>query len=577
VGARGQSGRRPTPRRVGRLGARNAEDDWVAKHIFVTGGVASSLGKGLTASSLGRLLKSRGLRVTLQKLDPYINVDPGTMNPFQHGEVFVTDDGGETDLDLGHYERFVDVPLHRDSNATTGSIYQAVLAKERHGAYLGQTVQVIPHITDEIKERIVRLAAAEDVDVVITEVGGTVGDIEILPFLEAIRQFRKDVGRDNVFYVHVTLVPFIGPSGEQKTKPTQHSVTELRSRGIQPDAIVCRSDRPIPTRLKEKISQLCDVPEEGIVSAVDAETLYEIPLVLHEEGLDDYVCRILHLDQHEPDLSAWRDLVTRVERATDEVRIGLVGKYVNLPDAYLSVVEALRHGGYACGSRVVVDWIASDDTEGLLAEGRLRDLDGIVIPGGFGFRGIEGKIAAAAFARRAGVPYLGLCLGLHCAVIEFSRDACGLDGANSSEFDPHSPHPVIDLMDEQRDIVDMGGTMRLGAYPAKLLAGSQVQRAYGQEVVYERHRHRYEVNNRYRRRLEECGLVCSGTSPDDRLVEFIELPESVHPFFVATQAHPEFKSRPDRPHPLFAAFVAAAKRRAEGRVPRLPIDVATVS
>ncbi|MGZ4689649.1 MAG: CTP synthase [Acidimicrobiia bacterium] len=542
----------------------------MAKHIFVTGGVASSLGKGLTASSLGRLLKSRGLRVTLQKLDPYINVDPGTMNPFQHGEVFVTDDGGETDLDLGHYERFVDVPLNRKSNATTGSIYQSVLAKERHGAYLGETVQVIPHITNEIKDRIVSLAA-EDVDVVITEVGGTVGDIEILPFLEAIRQFRKDVGRENVFYIHVTLVPFIGPSGEQKTKPTQHSVTELRSRGIQPDAIVCRSDRPIPTRLKEKISQLCDVPEEGIVSAVDADTLYEIPLVLHDEGLDDYVCRVLHLEEHEPDLTEWKALVDRVRSADFDVRIGLVGKYINLPDAYLSVAEALRHGGYACGARVQIDWIASDDTEGLLAEGRLRDLDGIVIPGGFGFRGIEGKIAAAGFARLQDVPFLGLCLGLHCATIEFARDACGLAGANSSEFDPHSPHPVIDLMDEQREIVDKGGTMRLGAYPAKLLPGSIVRAAYGEEVVYERHRHRYEVNNNYRRRLEESGLVCSGTSPDDRLVEFIELPTSMHPFFVATQAHPEFKSRPDRPHPLFAAFVLAAKSRAEGRMPRLPL------
>jgi CTP synthase len=532
--------------------------------------VASSLGKGLTASSLGRLLKSRGLRVTLQKLDPYINVDPGTMNPFQHGEVFVTDDGGETDLDLGHYERFVDVPLNRKSNATTGSIYQAVLAKERHGAYLGETVQVIPHITNEIKDRITSLAA-EDVDVVITEVGGTVGDIEILPFLEAIRQFRKDVGRENVFYIHVTLVPFIGPSGEQKTKPTQHSVTELRSRGIQPDAIVCRSDRPIPTRLKEKISQLCDVPEEGIVSAVDAETLYEIPLVLHDEGLDGYVCRVLHLEEHEPDLTEWKGLVDRVRSADFDVRIGLVGKYINLPDAYLSVAEALRHGGYACGARVQIDWIASDDTEGLLAEGRLRDLDGIVIPGGFGFRGIEGKIAAAGFARLQEIPFLGLCLGLHCATIEFARDACGLAGANSSEFDPHSPHPVIDLMDEQREVVDKGGTMRLGAYPAKLLPGSVVREAYGEEVVYERHRHRYEVNNSYRRRLEEQGLVCSGTSPDDRLVEFIELPPSLHPFFVATQAHPEFKSRPDRPHPLFKAFVAAARARAEGRMPRLPL------
>ncbi len=545
----------------------------MAKHIFVTGGVASSLGKGLTASSLGRLLKSRGLRVTMQKLDPYINVDPGTMNPFQHGEVFVTDDGGETDLDLGHYERFVDVPLTKKSNATTGSIYQEVLAKERRGAYLGQTVQVIPHITDEIKERIVRLAD-DEVDVVITEIGGTVGDIEILPFLEAVRQFRKDVGRENVFYVHVTLVPFIGPSGEQKTKPTQHSVTELRSRGIQPDAIVCRSDRTIPTRLKEKISQLCDVPEAGIVSAVDAESLYEIPLVLHDEGLDDYVCQMLHLEQHAPDLAAWRGLMRRVEATDQEVRIGLVGKYVNLPDAYLSVAEALRHGGYSCSAHVSIDWIASDDAEGLLAEGRLKDLDGIVIPGGFGFRGIEGKIAAARFAREHRLPFLGLCLGLHCAVIDLARDVCGLSGANSSEFDPHSPHPVIDLMDEQREVVDLGGTMRLGAYPAKLLPGTIVQRAYGQEVVYERHRHRYELNNKYRRPLEEAGVVCSGTSPDDRLVEFVELQRSLHPFFVATQAHPEFKSRPDRPHPLFAAFVAAARDRAEGRAPRLPMEAA---
>jgi CTP synthase len=548
----------------------------VAKHIFVTGGVASSLGKGLTAASLGRLLKSRGVRVTLQKLDPYINVDPGTMNPFQHGEVFVTDDGGETDLDLGHYERFVDVPLTKKSNATTGSIYQEVLAKERRGAYLGQTVQVIPHITDEIKGRILRLAD-EDVDVVITEVGGTVGDIEILPFLEAIRQFRKDVGRDNVFYVHVTLVPFIGPSGEQKTKPTQHSVTELRSRGIQPDAIVCRSDRPIPTRLKEKISQLCDVPEEGIVSAIDADHLYEIPLVLHDEGLDDYVCRVLRLDDRSPDLASWRQLVAGIDAAERTVRIGLVGKYVNLPDAYLSVVEALRHGGYGCDARVDVDWIASDDLEGLLAEGRLRDLDGVIIPGGFGFRGIEGKIAAAGFARENGVPFLGLCLGLHCAVIEFARDVCGLLGANSSEFDPHSPHPVIDLMDEQREVIELGGTMRLGTYPAKLVPGSLVADAYGEELVYERHRHRYEVNNRYWARLEDGGLRASGSSPDDRLVEFIELDRSAHPFFVATQAHPEFKSRPDRPHPLFAAFVRAAAERAEGRAPRLPIVTAELT
>jgi CTP synthase len=537
----------------------------------VTGGVASSLGKGLTASSLGRLLKSRGVRVTMQKLDPYINLDPGTMNPFQHGEVFVTDDGGESDLDLGHYERFVDVSLHRDSNSTTGSIYTSVLGKERRGDYLGHTVQVIPHITDEIKDRIRRLAR-DDVDVVITEIGGTVGDIEILPFLEAIRQFRKDVGRDNVFYVHVTLVPFIGPSGEQKTKPTQHSVTELRSRGIQPDAIVCRSDRPISTRLKEKISKLCDVPEEGIVSAIDTPNIYEIPLVLHDEGLDDYVCRVLGLDDRQTELESWRGLVRQIERADREVRIGLVGKYVNLPDAYLSVVEALKHGGYEHGVRVVVDWIASEDAEGLLAEGRLHDLDGLVVPGGFGVRGVEGKIAAVTYAREHRVPFLGLCLGMQCAVIEFSRNVCGLAGANSAEFDHATPHPVIDLMDDQREVVDKGGTMRLGAYPAVLRPGTLVRAAYGAEVVYERHRHRYEVNPRYRRRLEDAGLVCSGASPDDRLVEFVELPVERHPFFVATQAHPEFKSRPNRPHPLFRDLVGAALARAEARMPRLPME-----
>jgi len=540
----------------------------VAKHIFVTGGVASSLGKGLTASSLGRLLKSRGLRVTMQKLDPYINVDPGTMNPFQHGEVFVTDDGGETDLDLGHYERFIDEALHRESNATTVSIYSTVLAKERRGDYLGDTVQVIPHITNEIKDRILRLVN-DDVDVVITEVGGTVGDIEILPFLEAIRQFRKDVGRDNVCYVHVTLVPFIGPSGEQKTKPTQHSVTELRSRGIQPDAIVCRSDRPISEGLKRKISLLCDVPSEAVVSAVDARNLYEIPLVLHEEGLDDYVCRLLRFDdsEHSPDLTDWEALVARIEAATTPVRIGLIGKYVNLPDAYLSVVEALKHGGYHHGADVQVEWIQAEEVEGLLAEGRLHDLDGMVIPGGFGWRGIEGKVAAAGYAREHEIPCLGLCLGLQLMVIEFARNVCALAGANSAEFDGESPHRVIDLMDEQREVVDYGGTMRLGVYPAKLDPGSQVQRAYNESIVYERHRHRYEFNPRYRTRLEECGLRCSGASPDDRLVEFIELPS--HPFWIGTQAHPEFKSRPDRAHPLFRELVGAALARAEGRKPRL--------
>ena len=539
------------------------------KHIFVTGGVASSLGKGLTASSLGRLLRMRGLRVTMQKLDPYINVDPGTMNPFEHGEVFVTDDGGETDLDLGHYERFVDVNLTKDSNATTGSIYQTVLAAERRGDYLGKTVQVIPHITDEIKRRIMRLAN-EEVDVVITEVGGTVGDIEILPFLEAIRQVRNDVGRNNVAYVHVTLVPFLGPSGEQKTKPTQHSVTELRSRGIQPDAIVCRSERAISEGLKRKISSLSDVPVSGVVNAADAGNLYEIPLTLHEEGLDTEICRHLGLPE-EVDLSSWEALVAKVEAATRPVRIGIIGKYVSLPDAYLSVVESLRHGGFHHGAKIELDWIQAEDVEGLLADGRLRDLDGIVIPGGFGERGIEGKIAAAGYARENDIPCLGLCLGMQVMTIEFARNVLGLVGANSSEFDRSTPHPVIDLMDAQREVVDMGGTMRLGLYPATLAAGSQVAAAYGAELVYERHRHRYEFNPKYRTRFEESDFVCSGLSPDGRLVEFIEL--RGHPFWVGTQAHPEFKSRPDRPAPLFRDFVGASLARAEGRSPRLPVEL----
>ena len=549
----------------------------LAKHIFVTGGVSSSLGKGLTASSLGRLLKSRGLRVTMQKLDPYINVDPGTMNPFEHGEVFVTDDGGETDLDLGHYERFIDENLHRDSNATTGSIYQSVIAKERRGDFLGKTVQVIPHITDEIKDRIKRLAT-DPVDVVITEVGGTVGDIEILPFLEAIRQFRKDVGRDNVCYVHVTLVPYLGPSGEQKTKPTQHSVTELRSRGIQPDVIICRSDRSISAALKRKVSLLCDVPVEAVISCMDAPNLYEIPLALHDEGLDDYVCRLLGIGQdpaHQLDLSEWEALVARVEAATRPVRIGLIGKYVNLPDAYLSVVEALRHGGYAHGAGIDLQWIQAEEVEGLLTAGRLKELDGIVIPGGFGERGVEGKIAAATYAREHEIPCLGLCLGLQVMVIEYARNVAGLENANSREFDATSPHLVIDLMDEQWEVVEMGGTMRLGLWPAKLVPGSVVAQAYGSELVYERHRHRFEVSPRYRARLESAGLVCSGMSPDDRLVEFVELPG--HPYWVGTQAHPEFKSRPNRPHPLFAGFVAAAKFRAEGRHPHIPIEIPAVT
>ena len=538
----------------------------MTKHIFVTGGVASSLGKGISASSLGRLLKSRGLRVTMQKLDPYINVDPGTMNPFEHGEVFVTDDGGETDLDLGHYERFIDEPLSRGSNATTGSIYSAVLAAERRGDYLGKTVQVIPHITDEIKRRI-RHLAGDDVDVVITEIGGTVGDIEILPFLEAIRQIRLDAGRANVCYVHVTLVPFIGPAGEQKTKPTQHSVTELRARGIQPDVIVCRSERPLSDSLKQKISRLCDVPTEAVVNAADAANLYEVPLVLHEEGFDDEICAHLGIDAGPPDLTEWERLVERVDQATRSVRVGIIGKYVSLPDAYLSVVEALKHGGFHHGARVEIDWIQAEEVEGLLAAGRLRDLDGIVIPGGFGERGFEGKIAAADYSRHNDLPCLGLCLGLQAMTVEFARNELGLTGANSTEFDPATPHPVIDLMDSQRDVTDKGGTMRLGAYIAELMEGSRAAQAYGKTVVSERHRHRYEFNPRYRGKLEGSGFVCSGTSPDGRLVEFIELAD--HPFWVGTQAHPELKSRPNRPAPLFREFVGAALERAEGRRPHL--------
>jgi CTP synthase len=544
----------------------------MTKHIFVTGGVASSLGKGITASSLGRLLKSRGLRVTMQKLDPYLNVDPGTMNPFEHGEVFVTDDGGETDLDLGHYERFIDEPLSRDSNATTGSIYSAVIAAERRGDYLGKTVQVIPHITDEIKRRITRLAS-EDIDVVITEIGGTVGDIEILPFLEAIRQFRLDVGRENVCYVHVTLVPFIGPSGEQKTKPTQHSVTELRSRGIQPDVIVCRSEAAISDELKRKISNLCDVPVAAVVNAADARNLYEVPLVMHAEGLDDFICNLFGFTGLTIDLSEWESLVERVENATRPVRVGIIGKYVSLIDAYLSVVESLKHGGFFHGADVEIVWIQAEDVEGMLAAGRLRDLDGIVIPGGFGERGVEGKIAAANYARENDIPCLGLCLGMQVMTIEYARNALGLTGAHSSEFDPRTPHPVIDLMETQRDVTEMGGTMRLGAYVAKLESGSQVARAYGSEVVSERHRHRYEFNPKYRSRFDDSDFRCSGTSPDGRLVEFIELRN--HPFWVGTQAHPEFKSRPERPAPLFREFIAAALSRSEGRNPHLPdLDVA---
>ncbi len=545
------------------------------KYIFFTGGVSSSLGKGLTASSLGRLLKCRGLKVTMCKLDPYINVDPGTMNPFEHGEVFVTEDGGETDLDLGHYERFIDENLHKGSNATTGRIYSSVIAKERRGDYLGKTVQVIPHITDEIKNHIHKLGQT-GVDVVIVEIGGTVGDIEILPFIEAIRQFRRDVGRGNVAYVHLTLVPYLRPSGEQKTKPTQHSVTDLRSQGIQPDVIVCRSDRMISEDLKRKISLLCDVPMEAVVSCIDADNIYQIPLVLHEEGLDRFLLEVLEIDpsDHPIDLTRWEQLVAQVAAAVRPVRIGIIGKYVDLPDAYLSVVESLRHAGFHHGAKVEIEWVQAATVPDLLERDGLRGFDGLVIPGGFGERGVEGKIAAAHYAREHDLPLLGLCLGLQVMIIEAARSLAGLEDANSREFAATTRHPVVDLMDDQVDVSDKGGTMRLGSYDARLLPGSQVAHAYGDVVVSERHRHRYEVNPRYRERLEEAGLSCSGLSPDGRLVEFIELPG--HPFWVGTQAHPEFKSRPDKPHPLFRELVGAALARAEGRDPHL-IDIGAVS
>jgi CTP synthase len=541
-----------------------------AKYVFVTGGVASSLGKGITSASLGRLLKSRGLHVTLQKLDPYINVDPGTMNPFEHGEVFVLDDGAETDLDLGHYERFIDESLRRESNVTTGAVYQSVIAKERKGEYLGKTVQVIPHITNEIKERIRRLAQASQADVCVIEVGGTVGDIESLPFLEAIRQLRNEVGRDNVAFVHVSLMPFIGPTGELKTKPTQHSVKELRSIGIQPDVIVCRSDRPIGRNLKEKISLLCDVEISAVISAVDAESIYDVPVVLHREGLDTYLSHLLRLPDGDPDLSEWTGLVDRIHRAETPVDIAIVGKYVNLRDAYLSVIEALKHGGFHHGVRVNLTWISSDELHNGTVREALGSMDGIVVPGGFGWRGIEGKLEAIRFAREERIPYLGLCLGLQTAVIEFARDVCGLEGANSSEFDPATPHPVIDLLPEQEGVMDMGGSMRLGAYPCELVPGSRAFEVYGQQaVVYERHRHRWEVNPAYHRVLTEHGMTFSGMSPDGRLVEIIEFPE--HPFFIAGQFHPELKSRPTRPHPLFREFVGAALARRQGA--REPVAV----
>lgn len=534
----------------------------MTKHLFVTGGVASSLGKGLTASSLGRLLRARGLRVTMQKLDPYLNVDPGTMNPFQHGEVFVTDDGAETDLDIGHYERFLDVNLEGTANVTTGQIYSRVIARERRGEYLGDTVQVIPHITNEIKERM-RAAASPNIDVIITEIGGTVGDIESLPFLEAARQVRQDVGRDNVFFLHVSLVPYIGPSGELKTKPTQHSVVALRSIGIQPDAIVCRSDREIPASVKKKISLMCDVDAEAVVAASDAPSIYDIPKVLHKEGLDAFVVRRLGMPFRDVDWSDWDQLLDRVHKPTAEINIALVGKYVDLPDAYLSVTEALRAGGFANTAKVNIKWVPSDDCESEAgAKAALSGIDAICVPGGFGVRGIEGKVGALKFARENKIPTLGLCLGLQCMVIEGARNLAGIKDANSAEFAPDSKNPVIATMAAQEAVLrgeqDMGGTMRLGLYAAALKEGSVVQALYKSNLVEERHRHRYEVNNSYRPKLEEAGLIFSGTSPDGHLVEFVELPESVHPFYVGTQAHPEFKSRPTRPHPLFVGLVRAA-------------------
>ncbi len=533
------------------------------KFVFVTGGVASSLGKGITAASLGRLLKARGLKVALQKIDPYLNVDAGTMNPYQHGEVFVTEDGAETDLDLGHYERFVDINLTRKSNVTTGQIYGAVIEKERRGEYLGQTVQVIPHITDEIKRRIREVADEWDADVTIVEIGGTVGDIEGLPFLEAARQFKLDVGAEHVLYLHVTLIPTVA-GGELKTKPTQHSVRELRSIGIQPDGLVCRTPLPLTDEMRRKIALFCDTPIDAIFEAVDTDFIYEVPLLLEEQGIARWVMQRLGLSDGSPDLNDWHELVRRGRNPLNEVTIAMVGKYVQLRDAYLSVVEALKHGGFANQVRVRIQWVDAEQLSEETAPSLLNGVDGIVVPGGFGYRGIEGKIVAIKYARENGIPFLGLCLGLQCAVIEFARNVCGLKGANSTEFDEETRYPVIALMDEQRRVVQKGGTMRLGAYPCFLKPGTKIAEIYGTQLVYERHRHRYEVNPRYHETLEKHGLTLCGISPDGKLVEAIELTD--HPFFVATQFHPEFKSRPNRPHPLFAAFISAALRQKE-RIP----------
>ncbi|SHF29308.1 CTP synthase [Caldanaerobius fijiensis DSM 17918] len=529
------------------------------KYIFVTGGVVSSLGKGITAASLGRLLKNRGLSVAIQKFDPYINIDPGTMSPYQHGEVFVTDDGAETDLDLGHYERFIDVNLTKNSNVTTGKVYWSVITKERKGEYLGATVQVIPHITNEIIERVHRVAKERQVDVVITEIGGTVGDIESQPFLEAIRQVGLEEGEGNVLYIHVTLVPNLGKVGELKTKPTQHSVKELRGIGIQPDIIVCRTEYPLSEDIKRKIALFCNVSPKAVIQNLDADNLYEIPLMLEKEGLDDIVCSKLNLQCGEADMTEWRQMVEKIKNLKKRVKIALVGKYVGLHDAYISVVEALNHGGYANDTYVDIKWINSEEVNDQNASQLLSDVSGILVPGGFGDRGVEGKIAAIRYARENNIPYLGLCLGMQCAVIEIARNVAGLKGANSTEFDPHTPYPVIDIMPEQKDIDELGGTMRLGLYPCKVKEGTKAYQAYQDEIIYERHRHRYEFNNQFREKLARAGLVISGLSPDERLVEMIELEN--HPWFVAVQFHPEFKSRPNRPHPLFREFIAAALNR----------------
>jgi CTP synthase len=543
---------------------RHAQPPSNTRFIFVTGGVVSSLGKGIAAASLGRLLVARGLSVGLQKFDPYINIDPGTMSPYQHGEVFVTEDGAETDLDLGHYERFTDANTSRASNVTAGGVYDTVIRRERRGDYLGGTVQVVPHITDEIKQRISLIAESSDVDFVITEIGGTVGDIESLPFLEAIRQFPVDVGRRRCMFIHLTLVPYIGHAGELKTKPTQHSVNELRRIGIAPDMLMCRSESPLSLEIRRKIALFASLPAEAIVSACDVPNIYEVPLTFREQGVDDFILEHFAIEAEQPDLERWKEPIERSARAARTVRIGLVGKYVQLEDAYLSVSESLRHAASLQDARVEIDWI---DSEQLLDQGqaaeRLEGLDGILIPGGFGGRGWEGKIHAARVAREQQIPYLGICLGMHVAVSEFARNVAGLDGANSTEMDPETPHPVIDLLPEQKEVADLGGTMRLGADPIKLHDGTRVREVYGEAVVYERHRHRYEVNNLLRKKLQNAGLVMSGTSPDERLVEVVELPD--HPFYVASQFHPEFKSRPERPAPMFREFVAASLARSGGR------------